>query len=267
MHLSEAQPVGEVRVLPVTCNHGELRISSRLRRTSSDLIVFMHGFGCSQETFNGAFGAESLSSFSIYTFDFPGHGASSRMETGLYSLQSYADITNYLIDRIECRRVFLVCHSMGGAVGLIASQVRRDVECLVSIEGNLVSEDCGIISRTTADQTQAEFINEGYWAFLSYLSDAPRRDYAAWARWCKQADPVALHECARSLVEWSDSGKLLELFRSLPNKVYIYGDAEIEQYLLPKIRKIPTYHIPDSGHFAMLDNPLGFYSTLAKALP
>jgi pimeloyl-ACP methyl ester carboxylesterase len=244
----------------------DIRVSARLRIVKDDFVVFLHGFGCAKECFAGAFHVDSLSEFSICTFDFPGHGESGQPGIDAYSLQSYADVTNILIDRLAPARISMVCHSMGGAVGLIASQERADLAAFVNVEGNLVTQDCGIVSRATAGQSLNDFKRRGFNDFLQSLRSSNRSDERAWARSYALADPVALHETACSLVEWSDSGKLLDLFESLKNKIYIYGDQDPRPYLVSQFKNVPTYSVPSSGHFVMHDNPSFFYELVSEIL-
>lgn len=264
--LGERRKMAKTEYIPITYRAQKLRIAANLRLFSDDLILFMHGFGCTKESFSGVFEQDCLRNFSLCAFDFPGHGASTGTRKLVNSMQSYADIANLLIEKLSPRRVFLTCHSMGGAVGLIASQSLRNIGCYISIEGNLVAEDCGIVSRRTAAQSHDEYVATGYREFVAELKRASRADYLTWARWCEQADPSALHESARSLVEWSDSGKLIELFTSLRNKAYIHGDEDSKQYLDSKLQKTPVYTIPGAGHFTMIDNPAEFYSILTGIL-
>lgn len=206
-----------------------------------------------------------LRDFSVCTFDFPGHGKS-RSVAPIYSLQHYADITNILIDRIPHKTVSLVCHSMGGAVGLIAAHERSDLDTFVSVEGNLVAQDCGIVSRSTAAQSLTEFTRLGFKEFLGCLRASGNAGNRAWAAWYSRSDPAALHESAASLVEWSESGQLLKLFRSLPDQAYIYGQDESKDYLLSELDGLQTYAVPGAGHFVMLDNTEVFYSLLKNLL-
>jgi pimeloyl-ACP methyl ester carboxylesterase len=233
---------------------------------SDDLLLFLHGFGCTKESFDQAFDIAELGPFSLCSFDFPGHGQSGRTQSSAYSLQSYAEITNLLVDHISPSQVFMVGHSMGGAVALIATQGREDTSCLVSVDGNLVAQDCGIVSRSTAAQAEEEFISTGYAEFRADLQKSLHRDQRAWARWYAQAEPLALHESASSLVKWSDSGKLVEFFNALDRKAYIYGDREHKGYLLPHLDDAEVRQIKNAGHFAMIDNPSGFYSALSDIL-
>ena len=52
-----------------------VEIAARIRRTGKDLIVLLHGIGCSKESFNHAFRAKALHAYSVCAFDFPGHGS------------------------------------------------------------------------------------------------------------------------------------------------------------------------------------------------
>jgi Alpha/beta hydrolase family len=108
-----------------------VRVSTRIRFAGDDLIVFLHGLGCAKESFDAAFDAPTLVNFSICSFDFPGYGGSSRYERSLYSLPEFADIINLVVERLvkdlSPRRVFLVGHSMGGAVSLIARSDQHGV--------------------------------------------------------------------------------------------------------------------------------------------
>jgi pimeloyl-ACP methyl ester carboxylesterase len=240
-------------------------IAAKVRRTGKDLIVFLHGIGCNKESFNEAFRAKALRAYSICAFDFPGHGKSSRFADELYSLQSYAEITNRVTRDLAFSRTYVVGHSMGGAVGIIATQSENSIQCLVSADGNLVAEDCGLVSRKIADQSTGTFVREGFNQFLGALQSSSRRDYGAWFNWCRDADPHALHQAAKSLVEWSDSGKLLELFNALNCKAYLYGGQDNKDYLLHQI-DAEVSAVPSASHFMMVDNPASFYQALAGVL-
>jgi pimeloyl-ACP methyl ester carboxylesterase len=262
--------VKQTRLIAIEYRSTTIDLSVNMRNASDDLVLFLHGFGCAKETFDQAFEIPELRNFSLCSFDFPGHGQSDRLQPSLYSLETYAEIANSLVDRIDHKRVFIVGHSMGGAVAVIAAQGRQDIACLVSVDGNLVSQDCGIVSRSTAAQSAEEFARSGYSDFAARLKGSPRQDEVAWANWYAEAEPSALHASARSLVEWSDSGKLLDLFGEIDCGAYIYGDQEQKSYLLPLLYKsaghASVYRIPHAGHFVMIDDPFQFYSVLTRTL-
>lgn len=72
-----------------------------------------------------------------------------------------------------------------------------------------------------------------------------------------------MHEIAGSLVEWSDSNRLLDLFVALPNRAYVHGADTAVDHLARPLDDTPTYRIGRSGHFPMIDNPDDLYAALA----
>jgi pimeloyl-ACP methyl ester carboxylesterase len=247
-----------------------VEVSARVRTGGDDLLLCVHGFGCAKESFDSAFEVDRLGDLTICAFDLPGHGASGPLPEAADAVQAYADIAVGVIRQFSPRRTYLVGHSMGGAVGLVASQDTADtIGCFVSVEGNLVTEDCGLVSRGAAAQSRDEFVESGYPGFRSRLAAAPEPDLRAWAGWYGQADPVALHQAARSLVEWSDSGKLLSLFTSLPFPAYVHGgDSADLGHLLPSLHGlgVPVLPVPGARHFPMLDNPEAFWAAVAEVV-
>ncbi|MCE7008025.1 alpha/beta hydrolase [Kibdelosporangium philippinense] len=239
----------------------ELQLATMSRKSGEHLIVFMHGIGCAKECYADAFQAAELADFSLCALDFPGHGQAPSLREN--TVEAYAEVALDRIEAVGAKRVSLVAHSMGGAVGLLVAQ-RMDVACFVSVEGNLVAEDCALVSAKTARMSFDMFTTKGFYRFSERLRQSERKDVQAWARWYPQCDPVAIHQISRSLVDWSDGGQLLEYFLNIKNRAYVYGGAEERvDYLLPLLKHTKTYSVPDSGHFAMVDNPAGFYEIVA----
>jgi pimeloyl-ACP methyl ester carboxylesterase len=239
----------------------------------------LHGIGCSGESFDDAFESDSLPGYSICAFDFPGHGQAAgvlsvdQLAASQDLLRSYADVTHQVIRQVKQRdpritRVIIVGHSMGGAVGVLAAAGSDDVGGLVNIDGNLVAEDCGIVSRKMAEQPREEFTRMGFSELLAGLRASTGEDSKAWAAWCAKANPSALHQAAQSLVWWSDSGKLLEKFNQLSARAYLYGAVDDRGYVINQISRARTtiVAIRDSGHFAMIDNARDFYRLLSAVL-
>jgi hypothetical protein len=153
---------------------------------------------------------------------------------------------------------------MGGAVGLIASKSLDLPTRFISIEGNLLAADCGLVSRKIAAQSLDEFRSRGYSEFLSVLRRGNRRDTQAWATWYGMATPAAVHGSARSLVEWSDSGRLLQFFNTIRHKAYCYGaEGDRISHLLPFLDPADMYRIPAASHFPMVDNESYLYRTIS----
>lgn len=244
----------------------DVLISAKVRLDSPHLVLFMHGLGCAKSGFDDVFQTDSLNDFSLCTFDFPGHGDSPPLEPGAYSLDFYASVVRALIQRLSPDGVLLVGHSMGGAVGLIAAQSLKLPTGFVSIEGNLLARDCGLVSRKIAAQALDEFITRGHTDFLATLRGSARRDSRAWAAWCGMATPAAIHGSARSLVTWSESGKLLQFFNAIDHRAYCYGaEGDRVSHLLPCLDRADTYPISGAGHFPMVDNPTELYDIISTA--
>lgn len=270
---------GEDRLLQVTWDGRSCRLPVRVRYSGEALIVLLHGLGCSSESFSGAFTSASLLGYSICAFDFPGHGQAASLLAGTLLegpadfLPLYAGLTRQVVRQARRARpgishVFLVGHSMGGAVGVIAASDSGDIAGLVNADGNLVAEDCGIVSRRLAGLSLSEFLETGFPGFLAELRGSGRADLGAWARWCSLASPVAVHQAARSLVHWSDSGRLLELFNKIPARAYLHGGTDDREYIVRQLKPAPVLvaGVRDSGHFAMIDNATGFYDAVSLAL-
>lgn len=250
-----------------------LNIAIRFREQGDDLLVLLHGLGCSKESFDGAFSAPELSGYAVCALDFPGHGASSRnLPRWIYSLEAYADIAGKVVSRVlakagrDYNRLCVAGHSMGGAVAVLLPDMEREVACLVSIDGNLIANDCGLVSHSIAEQSVEQFVGKGYSDFCAALRSSAGPDTRAWALWCASAAPEAMHAAARSLVKWSESGKLLERFTAVGKNAFLYGARDDKGYLLPLIRESAVTAVPGAGHFMMVDQPQTFYRLLAAVL-
>lgn len=242
----------------------EIAISTRARHVGADLLLFMHGLGCAKDSFDGAFEADALREYSLCSFDFPSHGLSGALPPGVATLQVYADIACDVLDRLSPQRVHLVCHSMGGAVGLLAAPKIANLATFVNVEGNLIGADCGLVSRQIANQPIDQFRDRGFNQLVDELEASNRKDLQTWGTWLSRCDPIGLHDIANSLVEWSDRGELLDMFLRLPNPVYLYGcDSQLD-HLFSALQGTLSHSISRSGHFPMIDNPREFYELLQK---
>lgn len=230
-----------------------------------DLLLLLHGLGCAKESFDSAFTAEPLADLPICAFDFPGHGGSAAALPE-HTIEAYADLTVRVVRELAPRRLFLVAHSMGGAVGLLAAPRLPALAGFVSIEGNLVGRDCGLVSRGAAGWPLAEFVDREFPRFRATLQASPEPALRAWAEWYRQADPVAFHQVARSLVGWSDSGVLRSRFTSLGCPAgYLHGTGSGDPPR-PALDGTAVAAIPGSGHFPMVDNPDALWRAVAGLL-
>lgn len=246
----------------------EYRLSTEQRRGSGNLIVFLHGWGGSKDSFSGAFSSEGLKDFDICTLDLLGFGQSEKPADFSYDLLDQANVVALAVNSLNAKKVYLVGHSMGGGIGLLAAPLlKKKMAIFISAESNLAPTGSGTDARVVAKQP--------FWLFKSLtlpllkilLRLHPRHSIRVWAYWFDEASPSGLYKSVQSLVEWSDSGKLLPLFKSLPHKAYIYSEnGKRRKDVIPQLSRSITYEIPASGHVLMGDNPTDFYDTIAKII-
>merc|ERR1712187_452311 len=141
---------------------------------------------------------------------------------------------------------------MGGAPGLLlASKSPIPLVSFLNVEGNLLAADCGIASRGVAETSEEDFRNEKYCEMLQALA-GDKSLYES----VSKCPADALHASAVSLVEWSDSGRLLQIFKDLScNKLYLYGDKSRVDEVVSAVRDagIPLQEVPDCGHMLAID--------------
>ncbi|MBI2144315.1 alpha/beta hydrolase [Candidatus Woesearchaeota archaeon] len=242
-----------------------LEISARYRKPGQELILFIHGLGCNKEFFDDAFSFPQFGGFSLLSIDLVGFGRSSKPQDFSYSMEGQAEACRLLLGGLKPTRIHIVAHSMGAAVGLLlAEKIQGTLASFVNVEGNLTGEDCGFISRRIASVPFENFKTLLISQLKGEIAKLPGKGNQLWSSQIGKSDPLAFYQSARSLVEWSDSGQLLERFRSLAaRKAYVYGeDSRISA--LHKLGRIPLIKIPKSGHFVMADNPNEFYARLAE---
>jgi len=241
-----------------------LRIAVLFRESGEDLVFFIHGLGCSMESFTGAWEAEPMLPFSLLAIDLPGFGRSSKPANYSYTMNDHADICLAVLAKFSHPRVHVVAHSMGGAVGLLLAERLGDrLVSFVNVEGNLVTEDCSV-SRKAASAQLGHYRRQLLGHLRIITAHSPERGLHHWYAGVKMSGNEGLNRSALSLVEHSCSGRLLELFRTLPcRSAYVHGDKNAALPVLEKLEGIPIISIENSGHFPMVDNPETFFSRIA----
>jgi len=241
-----------------------IRISYRLRQAWEPCLVFIHGLGACQACYKPVWTFPGYESMTVLTFDLPGFGDSARPTDFSYSMEEQAEVTRLLLEEFELEKVYLAGHSMGGAIGLLLAVNNPGlVKSFICLEGNLVSADC-TGSRVAAGYSRQAFLDEGFDSMQKRIATTTDPVYTD----CfSRADPLAFHKSSVSLVEWSDSGKLLEMFLGLDlPRYYVYGQRNAGAPLLTELENIPRIEVPDAGHAMMTDNPGSFYGQLHKIL-
>jgi pimeloyl-ACP methyl ester carboxylesterase len=226
---------------------------------SHEVILFLYGLGCSLDSFRSTWEHDYFPGKSILILDLPGFGRSSKPEDFSYRMEDQAKVIEELLSQFPFWKIHIAAHSMGGAVGLLFSpEFFSRVLSFANIEGSLISEDCGLLSRSIAKVSFEEYRDNLYKEQVIKFRGHPHLRF-------EETTLVALYKSAASLVEWSDSGELLNKFRDLTcRKCYFYGEENKGMPVLEKLNFVTKVMIHNSGHSMMTENPTEFYIKLAE---
>jgi len=235
------------------------------RRAGSDLLLMVHGLGVAKECFEGAWAAPELQGCSLLAPDLPGHGESSLPQGLACDMETCAAVLAALLATRSFERLHLVAHSMGGAPALL---LLRDgslpLASFTDVEGNLVAEDCGILSRRSAELPWEEFRDRKFPRLLAAFARSPDPTIQRWAIWARSCDPRAFHQACLSVVAWSDGGQLLDIFLNLPARLrYVAGARSAVPEVLACLESVPCEVLPDTGHDVMNERPERFWPLVA----
>ncbi len=249
-------------IINITVKKQRFNVAVEYQKGSEDLIILLHGLGCTKESFSHVFSHPLFKQYSLLAYDMIGHGDSDKPDGFSYDMKDQADVCEVLIRHFNGKNVHVVTHSMGGAVGLLLPSDRlTSIASYISAEGNLINEDC-FISRKLTKESFEVFQRDLYPKFIARLE--PGSDFYLSVQKCKE---LAFYKSSESLVYWSDNGELMKRFKNLTcRKVYFYADRNSNIPVLPLINEANKVEIKDSGHFMMADNPEGFYSELARII-
>lgn len=217
----------------------------------------IHSLTRSRDSFRHLESHSEFRSCSILAPDLLGFGSSDQPEDFSYTMQDHAKICAQILLQVDYERLHLVAHSMGGAIALLLpSKILDSAESFANIEGNLTAEDCGIVSRRIVEASFEEF-NEK-------ILPEHTLQFAGYAPF-NLTSPSAYYRSAQSLVEWSDSRKLLNEFLKLRcRKAYFYGEENRNHPTVLATKSVRQIEIKKSGHYLMEDNPTDFYTELSR---
>ena len=238
---------------------GSYKMAAHYSEGGNDLVFFIHGLGCSRDSFQQIYNFPVLQKYSLLCPDLLGFGMSDKPLDFSYTMSDHAKICELLLDQFTFERLHIVAHSMGGAIGLLlSSRLLDSVTSFINVEGNLIAEDCGVASRRAASVSFETFRDEILPEFKVKFKDYAHFDLAS---------PEAIYKSAQSLVQVSDSNALIEIFLSLRcHKAYVFGEENREHATRIATSSIQQIEIAHSGHFSMVDNPKEFYLTLEKLI-
>lgn len=233
-------------------------LAYNLKSGGDKSILFIHGLGCSKDSFRHAFEGDYFpGEYTLLAPDMLGHGDSSKPNDFSYALEEQSSLIAELCQRLELRNPNIVAHSMGGAVALLLIGMLKQVNSFFCLEGNLVPEDCKISKRVSLLR-EKDFVNK-------FFPMAPLKFRCKGLASEAVTSPEAYYRSSKALVHLCEMGHLLEEFNNLPSKkTYIYGEENRKIKVLSKLGKQDVVQIRRCGHFMMMDNPKDTYEAIAK---
>ncbi len=224
-----------------------------------EAMLFIHGLACSLESFRHVSGFDYFPGRSLLLIDLAGFGLSSKTEDFTYTMEDHAGLIEELLSLLPSWEWHIAAHSMGGAIALFFSaETYSRVRTFANIEGNLIAEDCGALSRGIAALPLNEYRTGLFPAQLAEYRGHQQLRF-------EETNPLVVHRSARSLVHWSDSGELLSKFKTLEcRKGYFFGEENQSMPVIGKLDGAKKYMIHNSGHAMTTENPAEFYARLAR---
>lgn len=238
----------------------DLDIAYARRAGGERCILFLHGLGCSKESFEAAFNGPFFSEqFTLLAPDLIGHGESSKPVDFSYTLEEQGELVASLLRVLAIEHIAIIAHSMGNVPGLLVTRKALELSGYFCLEGNMTLADCAISARV-AKYSEDDFVNKFYplapqkFRCRGLLDDPP-------------ASPVAFYRSARSLVDWSASDRLLPLYGDLQTpKAYLYGSKSKAPEVIEVLDSADVIEVAGSGHFLMNDNPAKTFGEIASRL-
>ncbi len=106
------------------------------------MLLLLHGIGCSKESFRDIWFRDEFSDYSIISLDLLGFGNSSKSDKFSYKMEDHASVCAKVVNEISSKKVHIIAHSMGGAIGLLLpASLLNSALTFANLEGNLISED------------------------------------------------------------------------------------------------------------------------------
>ena len=225
---------------------------------SKEFILFIHGLAWAGDSYRNLFDSDYFPNATLLVPDLVGFGKSSKSDEFSYKMEDQALLLEKLLNEFSFQELHIVAHSMGNAIALLFSaEVMSKVRSFANLEGNLISEDCGFLSRGIIEVSYQEYKNKNFRAHLYQFARHPQLRF-------NQTTANAVYKSSESLVQWSDSRKLLLRYKNLScKKCYFWGEENADMSVLKELQGEDTIMIPKSGHGMMTDNPLAFYTALS----
>lgn len=216
----------------------------------------------------------------VVTEDLLGYGRHTDVGVDRLTLAAQADHVAGRIDELPNERIWLLGHSMGGAVAVLAADLRGDRVCgIINVEGNLTEKDT-FWSRKIAAKTPEQWAREyrgmvagpGRWIERCGVIPDPLR--TAWAKQFLDNQPAStLYAMSKALLEGTLCPEFLDtvrrvLDRGIPMHL-VAGSKSAADWGVPDfVREAAASYTeqPGVGHLMMLEAPEAFCEIVSSLL-
>lgn len=254
------------QIIEVPYNGKKLAVSVLIAKGSDKWVVGLHGIQSNKELFADLFEQSFLANYSLLAIDFIGFGSSDKPEDFSYDIKDQAEVVTYVLEYFKIKQLQLIGHSMGGMVGtLLLSTLSNRLTSFINLEGNLVISDCGD-SKYAVMFTREEFEKVEFDKMKDEIRKSSERSAVLRSKWLEMVPALIFYQASRSIVEWSKSEKLQDLFNgSSIKRTFIYGskNAGKAAAVASSVEKI---EIPETGHFMLLDQPGKCFQAIRDSL-
>jgi pimeloyl-ACP methyl ester carboxylesterase len=240
-------------------------------------VLLIHGLIGSLDYFEPE---KRIAGAAVHTCDLLGYGSQHGTDPESLTLAMQADYVAGLLDRLTQPRVWLLGHSMGGAIAMLAADRRADrIAGIISVEGNFTLRDA-FWSKNVAGKSAEQWADD----YQRSVSDIP-----AWLVRCRieptaervaRAHQILAHQppetvraMSRAIVTETGCCEYLDVVRRVIDRgVEIHlvagelsaGDWGIPEFVRAAAR---SYHEqPGVGHLMMLEQPDGFCQIIEAIL-
>ena len=132
----------------------ELHFVCKYVPNSTEVLLFFHGLACTYDSFKHILDKDYFPDKSFLFVDHVGFGESSKPVNFSYSMKDQAKIIDELLKSMPSWRIHIIAHSMGAAIALLlCNETYKKVKSFANVEGNLIAEDCGIMSRAISEKS------------------------------------------------------------------------------------------------------------------
>jgi pimeloyl-ACP methyl ester carboxylesterase len=231
----------------------EIQVEFKKREVpSGPWVVLLHGLQSCHRAFDPFFNSAKFKSYSLLSIDFVGFGDSEKPPTFNYDIGAQGEVVLDLLSQLGIKKYSVVGHSMGGMVGtLLLEKVQGGIEALVSLEGSLTLADCGESSKIVK-QSESDF-SKNFPAWLEKIKGSGLSSELRY-RWVQNMPSFVIYRAANSIVNWSKSDRLLDIFqRSLQPKLLIRGKKST--YNSSPNLPSTQLKIVEGSHFMLLEHP------------